>query len=50
MLEFQKAKVILFYVSFDGEVNTLEMIKLAQEMGKKIGVPRIDKKNKRIIK
>ncbi|MCA9407163.1 MAG: 5-formyltetrahydrofolate cyclo-ligase [Candidatus Omnitrophica bacterium] len=49
MLEFQKAKVILFYVSFDGEVNTLEMIKLAQEMGKKIGVPRIDQKNKRII-
>ncbi|MFT5388220.1 MAG: 5-formyltetrahydrofolate cyclo-ligase [Candidatus Omnitrophota bacterium] len=37
---FMKAKEILFYASFAGEVNTLEMIKEAQQLGKKIGLPR----------
>jgi 5-formyltetrahydrofolate cyclo-ligase len=36
---FKKAKVIMFYVSFDGEVRTREMIKKAQQLGKKVVVP-----------
>ena len=39
--EYQDAKVILFYASFDGEVNTEEMIKQAQDEGKKVALPRI---------
>ena len=47
--EFQKAQTVLFYMPFDGEVNTLDMIKKAKEMGKKIGLPRILRKVKEII-
>lgn len=36
---FKKAKIIMFYISFDGEVNTEEMIKEAQKLGKIIAVP-----------
>ena len=45
---FKKAKAILFYVSFKGEVETLGMIKKALEKGKKILVPVCDKKRKAI--
>ncbi len=36
---FRKAKTVLFYLSFDGEVETRTMIKEAQKLGKKIAVP-----------
>ena len=36
---FQKAKRAMFYISFDGEVNTQEMIREAQKLGKIIAVP-----------
>ena len=38
-LLFKKAKIIMFYIAFDGEVKTEEMIKEAQNLGKKIAVP-----------
>jgi len=46
---FKHATTILFYMSFDGEVDTFEMIRQAKEMGKIIGLPRINKKEKEII-
>ena len=46
--EFKKAKTILFYASFDGEVETFEMMKQAQKLGKTIGLPRILGKEGRI--
>ena len=45
---FKKAKIVMFYVSFGGEVQTQEMIKDAQELGKIVVVP-VCKKN-RVIK
>lgn len=36
---FKKAKVVMFYMSKDGEVDTIPMIKEAIEKGKKIVVP-----------
>lgn len=36
---FKKAKKIMFYLSFDGEVNTKEMIKGVKKLGKTIAVP-----------
>ncbi len=47
--EFRKALTILFYFPFNGEVNTVEMIKQAQKLGKRIGLPRIMRDKKRII-
>ena len=41
MPEFQNAATVLFYASFDGEVNTFEMINQAKKLGKTIGLPRI---------
>jgi 5-formyltetrahydrofolate cyclo-ligase len=49
MHQFQKAKAILFYASFDGEVETFEMMKQAQRLGKKIGLPKIMLGQKEII-
>ena len=48
-LVFKKAKIVLFYISFDGEVNTMEMLKEAQNLGKTVAVP-VCEKNKVIIK
>ena len=45
---FKKAKTVMFYSAFGGEVNTDEMIKEALKLGKRIAMP-ICKKN-RIIK
>ncbi len=44
--EYKRAKVILFYMSFDGEVETREMIRDSLKEGKKVLVPvtRIEKK------
>ena len=36
---FKRAKIVMFYMSFDGEVDTTGMIKQAQKLGKKIAVP-----------
>ena len=36
---FKKAKIVMFYMSFDGEVNTEEMIKEAHRLGKIVAVP-----------
>ncbi|MBN1912768.1 MAG: 5-formyltetrahydrofolate cyclo-ligase [Candidatus Omnitrophica bacterium] len=36
---FKRAKIIMFYLSFDGEVDTREMIKGAQKLGKIVVVP-----------
>lgn len=47
--EFLKAKTVLFYLSFDGEVDTVDMIKKAMRKGKKIAVPVILKKTREMI-
>ena len=49
MPEFKKAATIMFYVPFDGEVNTIEMIKLAKQLGKKITLPKILRSQKEIV-
>ena len=36
---FRKAKIVMFYIAFGGEVNTEEMIKEAKKIGKLICVP-----------
>ncbi len=36
---FKKAKNVMFYISFDGEVDTQNMIKEAQKLGKTVTVP-----------
>lgn len=46
--EFQKAKTVLFYASFDGEVDTLEMMERTLKSGKKIALPSIYTKDKSI--
>jgi len=47
--EFKRAVTVLFYSSFDGEVDTHEMIKETIKFGKKIGLPKIIKKEKKIV-
>ena len=47
--EFKQAKTILFYASFDGEVETLEMMKQSLTLGKKIALPSIHMKDKTIL-
>jgi 5-formyltetrahydrofolate cyclo-ligase len=44
--EFIKAKIIMFYLSFDGEVETFRMIDKAISLGKKIAVPVIKRKSR----
>ena len=40
---FRKAKIIMFYIAFDGEVNTEEMILEARKLNKIIAVPVCEK-------
>ncbi len=47
--EFQRSRRILFYASFDGEVETFAMMKQAQTLGKKIALPAVLKDQKKII-
>ncbi len=49
MQEFQRAKTILFYASFNGEVETFEMMKRAQMLGKTVGLPRTVVENNAIV-
>jgi 5-formyltetrahydrofolate cyclo-ligase len=47
--EFQKAKTVLFYASFDGEVETFEMIKQAVQLGKIIALPTVIRQAQKLI-
>jgi len=47
--EFQHSQTILFYASFDGEVETFLMMKQAKKEGKRIALPTIIEEEKRII-
>ena len=47
--EFKEANTILFYVSYDNEVYTPDMIKESISNGKHVVVPATDKENKRLI-
>ena len=47
--EFKRSKTILFYVSFDGEVDTFEMMKQAQKLKKTIALPIVIKARKKIV-
>jgi 5-formyltetrahydrofolate cyclo-ligase len=47
--EFRAAKTILFYASFDGEVETFQMIKQATQLNKKIALPMVSKGSKNFI-
>ena len=49
MLEFKQAKTILFYASFDGEVETFDMMQQARRLGKKVALPAILKDQKKIV-
>ena len=46
--EFIKAERIMFYLAFDGEVKTKNMINKARELGKEIYVPLCDTKDKQL--
>jgi 5-formyltetrahydrofolate cyclo-ligase len=46
--EFKKAKTVMFYIAFDGEVDTQEMIEKARILGKKIAVP-VCRRNRQIM-
>ncbi len=47
--EFKKAKTVMLYASFDGEVDTFKMIKGAIKEGKVVVLPSIVKRKKRLI-
>lgn len=47
--EVKAAKTILFYVAFDGEVETAGMIKRAYIQGKHVAIPTILKEKKMIV-
>ena len=47
--EFERGKTILFYVSYDNEVYTHEMIKESMTQGKNVIVPVTDKENRKLI-
>lgn len=47
--QIQEAQTILFYASYDGEVDTTDMIKRARQLGKTILLPQVNAREKRII-
>ncbi|MHB8170145.1 MAG: 5-formyltetrahydrofolate cyclo-ligase [Thermincolia bacterium] len=47
--EFNKARVVMFYLDFRNEVQTGEMINKALTMGKRVVVPITDTKNVKLI-
>jgi 5-formyltetrahydrofolate cyclo-ligase len=47
--EFKAAKTILFYVSYDNEVYTHEMIKESLDIKKQVVVPKTDMNNRTIL-
>jgi len=46
--EFKSAEIILFYLSFDGEVDTYSAIKDALKMGKTVALPFIRREKREI--
>ncbi|MBF0484600.1 MAG: 5-formyltetrahydrofolate cyclo-ligase [Candidatus Omnitrophica bacterium] len=46
---FRDAKNILFFASFDGEVDTFDMMKKAKQLGKNIFLPRVDRSRKTMV-
>lgn len=46
---FKKAGAVMFYIAFDGEVNTEHMIKEAQRLGKIVTVP-VCRKNRLVLR
>lgn len=44
--EFKKAKSILFYASFRSEVDTMGCLNSAIKLGKKIGLPKVDREQR----
>lgn len=46
---FRKAKIVLFYLSFDGEVETYRMIEKAISLGKKVAIPAIKTYERKLI-
>jgi len=49
MKEFKEAETILFYISYDNEVDTHQMIKDCISVGKIVIVPRTDRLRRRIV-
>jgi len=47
--EYKTAQTILFYISYNNEVYTHDMIKESMSRGKTIVVPKSDKKNRKLI-
>jgi 5-formyltetrahydrofolate cyclo-ligase len=47
--EFEEAETILFYASFNGEVDTFEMMKRGLQLGKRIALPMIISEDKKIV-
>lgn len=48
-MEFKKATTVMFFSSFDGEVQTNDMMRQAQNLGKKIALPVTIKKERNLI-
>jgi len=44
--EFRRANIILFYAAFKGEVETLQMMQRATQLGKRIALPKVCKETK----
>ena len=47
--EFKQAKTVLFYVSYDNEVYTHDMIKESMLMGKQVVAPKSDTNNNTLL-
>ena len=47
--EFIAAKVVFFYASFRSEVQTLSMIEESLKLGKRVALPRVDKRRHRLM-
>jgi 5-formyltetrahydrofolate cyclo-ligase len=47
--EFIAAKTVFFYASFRSEVETLSMIRESLKIGKRVVLPRVDKKRHRLM-
>jgi 5-formyltetrahydrofolate cyclo-ligase len=47
--EFKKATTVMFFSSFDGEVQTIDMMRQAQNLGKRIALPVTIKKENNLI-
>jgi len=49
MPHLKEANTILFYASFNGEVDTFEMIKKAKKLGKRICLPTVIREKNKIV-